>query len=211
MIQLFDRALDKAAAQDFVAPVKDASLSGRDGRTAGGGGETHFGAAAAEHRERRRERRMAVADLHFHVSCTVVYKPRINQAHAPGGEAARGQRSAPAHGDVAGGRADRADVHRLAGGDAEAAALPDREAMDSRMLAEHAAGAVDYAAGADPAAIGHRFDCPRIVVVGNETDLLALGLVGVAEAERAGAGANFRFGHIPERKERARQSRPGPA
>ena len=43
----FQRALDKAAAQNFVALVEDAGLSGRDAGTAAGGGEADFGASPA--------------------------------------------------------------------------------------------------------------------------------------------------------------------
>ena len=43
----------------------------------------------------------------------------------------------------------------------------------------------------------------RIVAVRHEANLLALGLVGVCESERARPLANFRFGYRAERKKRA--------
>ena len=48
-------------------------------------------------------------------------------------------------------------------------------------------------------------DESRIVAVGDETNFLALGLVGIREAQRAGARANFGLGHRAERKKRARK------
>src|ERR1700674_4249293 len=81
------RALDKAAAQHFVAAIKDACLPRRHGWAAMV--EANLGALARQHPQFRRQRRMAVANLHFERDLSA-FEPRgIDHPHLPRDQARR--------------------------------------------------------------------------------------------------------------------------
>src|SRR5258707_15702593 len=77
--------------------------------------------------------------------------------------------------------------------------------MHSRMFGEPIPRVVDNGAGADLLRRGAALDESRVVIVGNKTNLLALGLVRVGEAQLARTGANFSLGDAAERKKCARK------
>src|SRR6185369_13910438 len=99
-----------------------------------------------------------------------------NQAVAP---RARSRRDTH---DAAGG-IDRLDEQRLAVRDAKAAPLTDRVAMHARVRAEDAPVFVHERPG-PRAARRHLLDELRVAAIGNEADLLAVGLGGGRDAAR---------------------------
>ena len=115
----------------------------------------------------------------------------------------RRQRLARADDDAPARRVERDDIERLAGGDAEAAALADGVMQDAVVAAEHAAVDMDDVAGLGGA--GHQpLDHRAVVARRHEADVLAVGLFGDAEAELAGERAHLR---LLQRAEREAQTR----
>src|SRR5262249_36561871 len=98
-----------------------------------------------------------------------------------------------------------AHIQRLAGGKAETAALADGEAMHTAMFGERGAGPVDDPPGPDARRARGTLDKSRVVAIGNETDLLALGLVRVGESQSARPRAHLGLGHRAERKQGPRE------
>ena len=91
------------------------------------------------------------------------------------------------------------DVERLARGDADAAALADREAQNAVMAAEHAAVDVDDVArrGGIRLQLG---DDVGVFALRHEADVLAVGLGGDGQAHALGDGADLGLGHAAQRK-----------
>ena len=79
------------------------------------------------------------------------------------------QRGARPDGDAAAQRVDRHDVLRHTARDADAAPLPDREAMHAVVRADYLALRVDHLAGRDLGVAGHE---PGVVAIGDEADFL---------------------------------------
>ena len=103
-----------------------------------------------------------------------------------------------------GGHVLGADVHGLAQRYAQALALADRVACCALVRAHaRAVGCEDGACliRATPPALKKG----QVVAVGHEADVLALGLVGVAEALLLGDGANFRLRKPAQGEHRARE------
>src|SRR5215831_19245881 len=90
-------------------------------------------------------------------------------------------------------------VERLARRDAEAAALADREVHDAAMTAEHAAGEVDNVAG-NRRARQQPLDHIGVAAGRDETDILAVLLVGDRKAEAAREFAHLCLGLVAEWK-----------
>ena len=109
------------------------------------------------------------------------------------------QRRPRADHDAAVGGVEPHHVERLAGGDAEPAALADGEIDDAGMAAEHPAVEID-----DLARLGRArhqaLDQVGIAPGRHETDVLAVGLVGDRQREAAGELAGLRLGEVAERK-----------
>ena len=82
----------------------------------------------------------------------------------------------------------------------ESATLAHREMVDTRMPAEHLPFAVDDLSLAGQRTRADLFDRARVIAVGHEADLLALGLVGSRQSEFARPGANFLFFEFAERE-----------
>src|SRR6266481_5505496 len=98
---------------------------------------------------RRRNRGMPIANLYFNFEFRSGRERIIDQADAIGGQPGRVEILARRNYDLAGVSANLAHVESLASREPETAALPDGEAMHSRMLGEPVARAVDHGAGAN--------------------------------------------------------------
>src|SRR5579871_81090 len=190
------RLQDQAAAQDFVAAVKDTGLTGGNRGTRAV--ENNLGAALGAEPHGGGETRMAIAnpDLSREFRRQVA-----DEAHLVRDQAARRQAVERRHLDGARGSVDCAHVERLSGGDAEAAPLSDGEAMDPLMAAEDRAVFAHDGSGAERRRC-RTLDEAAVVAFGHEADLLAFRLVGVDETERSGARADLAFAQSAERKER---------
>ena len=82
------------------------------------------------------------------------------------------------------------DIKRLAGGDAQSAALADGEVMDAGMLADNLAIGGDQLAGEIPARdallVEIGVDEGGVIAIGDEANFLAIGLVGGGDVEARG-------------------------
>jgi len=88
---------------------------------------------------------------------------------------------------------DPRDVQRLVRGDAETPALADGEPGDAAVAAHYGAMAVNDVAGLE--GLGTQgLDDPGIAAVGDEADVLAVGLLGDGEPEAAGDAAGLGLG-----------------
>jgi hypothetical protein len=118
---------------------------------------------------------------------------------AGGGDLGDVQFLGRADGDGLGHRLDVEDVAGAAvvGGraDAQAAALADGESVGAVVLAEDGAGLVDDPAGGLAEVPGQE---PLGVAVGDEADVVAVGLVGHGEATGRGFGADLGLGGVAE-------------
>src|SRR6185437_7425108 len=116
------------------------------------------------------------------------------ERHAPAGE-----RALRPDDDAAPLRVEAEDVERLGRGEAEAAALADREVDDAVMAAEDTAGAVDDVAGrrrVGPQA----FDEPGIGAARHEADILAVRLRRDRQGEARRESPRLRLAHGAERE-----------
>ena len=93
------------------------------------------------------------------------------------------------------------DIERLAGGDADAAALADRIMQDAVMAAEHAAVEMNDIARQRRIRL-QLVDDIGILALRHETDVLAVGLLGDDEAHVFGKRAGFGLGQMPSGKRR---------
>src|SRR5438045_8664527 len=100
---------------------------------------------------------------------------------------------------------DLDDVERLWRADPQSAPLADRVTMQAAVKAyDVALGSRDLARLERPfVALIHLiarvlFDEGRVISIGHKTDLLALGLLGGLQAERAGDLAHLGFRHVAE-------------
>src|SRR5699024_12199073 len=98
------------------------------------------------------------------------------------------------------------DVHDVAGGavrsrllDAQALALTDREAMGAAVRAQHGAVLVEDLPGGFAEVA---FEEAARVPVGDEADVVAVGLRGDAEAAGAGLGPHLLLGLVLPQRER---------
>src|SRR5262249_39052055 len=128
-------------------------------------------------------------------------------AHALDACGRRFELALAAHHDAIALGVDRRDVEPPLGRDAEPAPLAHRVAVDAAVAPEHAARGVDDLALTRQRARLRALHRARVVAVGNEADLLALGLLRGGEPERARALAHLGLGHRAERKVRGAELR----
>src|SRR5262249_49670507 len=118
----------------------------------------------------------------------------LAQAHPAGA-----QRLARADHDAARGCIEPHDIERMAGGDAEPAALADGEMDDAGMPAQQTAVEIDDVAGYGGAGL-EPLDHLGVAARRHEADVLAVMLVGNREAEAAGKLARLHLGLVTQRK-----------
>ena len=111
------------------------------------------------------------------------------------------QRLLRADNDAARAGVEMDDIERLAGGDADAAALADRVVQNAIMAAEHAAVQMNDIARQRRVRL-QLVDDIGIFALRHETDVLAVGLFGDDEAHVLGELPRFRLSEIAERKRR---------
>src|SRR5208282_1097451 len=148
---------------------------------------------------------MPIANLHLDIKLAPRRDGITHQADSVRDEARRFEFLAPPGNHLARLGPNLAHVQALADCDTEAAALSDRESMPAGVSGEASSVAIDNQAGAELRGIALPLDKTRVVAVGNEANLLALGLVGGGEAQSAGAGANFGLGHRTKRENSSRE------
>ena len=124
---------------------------------------------------------------------------RAVQDGAAHGHRAPRERGARADRDRVGARVGGEDVERLAGRDAEPAALPDRVEVVAAVAAELAPGRVEDRAGAlaHAAVAGEERRPPG---AGEEAEVLRVGLLGDRQRGLAGDRAHLRLGELAERE-----------
>ena len=98
--------------------------------------EANFRTFGGQHPQLRRQRRMPIANLHFEREFARLQITRIDQSHLRRDQARRVQFVARPDHDLAGRRTNFAHIQRLAGGDPQAAPLPDGKMMHSAMIGE---------------------------------------------------------------------------
>jgi len=114
-------------------------------------------------------------------------------------EAACGKRRPRTDDHPAAGGIQVHDVERLAGGDADTAALADGVVDDALVAAKHAAVDVHDVAGLGGAGL-QALDDLGIAAVGDEADVLAVMLVGDGKAKRARRRPRLGLGQSAERE-----------
>ena len=185
-------ALDPSAAEHFVAAIENDRLPRRDGGRRLGELDTDLGRLAVR-RDTRDDRSIAIANL----SENALALPSRRTRPVPFARDERTRtRRRGADRDPRGASVDRPDVERRSRGDAEAAPLADREALDAVVPSEHATRLVDDVSR-DAARRPRADECRGIT----EAEILAVGLVGDRKGECGGTRANL---FLPPRAERER-------
>ena len=101
-------------------------------------------------------------------------------------------------------------VERLGSGDADPAALADREVVVARVTADRAAGAIEHARPRDRAGRRGGGGTP-LALAGEEAEVLALGLAGDGEAVAGGDLPHLGLGQLGEREAQPPSSSGGSA
>src|ERR1035437_11185952 len=148
---------------------------------------------------------MPMANLHLDAQLAPWRNGIIDQADSIRDQARRIEFLAPTGHDLARLGPNLPYVQPLPARDTEAAALPYRESKHARVSGEPSSVAVDNRSGAELRGRASPLDKARVVVVGNEADFLALGLVRGRKAQGARAGPNFGFGHGAKRENSSRE------
>lgn len=195
---------DPAAAYYLVLLVEDGGLAGGDGAL--GFVEVGVDFGVVEAGEGGQGGLVAMADLDADADGVGELWDGY-PVEAVGAEVAGEEIFVGAYGDLVRVRMDVEDVERIGAGEAEALALADGEGLDSGVVADDFAGGVDEVAGG----VGERlFDVVEVgleegvvVAVGDEADLLGVGLGGDVEAGVGGHDAYGGLLHFAEGKEGA--------